>query len=161
MENLKQEFTMYPIGHVNASESAFSIQIYKDFRNGLKQTDQFSHVLIFWWASEQDNEKSRKMIETDLPYAPGIEAGVFACRSEFRPNPIAVTACSIIGMDIEKGLIHVPYMDAFDQTPVVDIKPYISVSDRVRDAKAAPWAEEWPQWYEDGYKMEEIFAKFA
>ncbi|MCP4020619.1 MAG: SAM-dependent methyltransferase [Desulfobacteraceae bacterium] len=161
MGNLKKTFTMFPIGHVNASEDAFSLQIYEDYRNALKKTDQFSHILVFWWVTKQDNEKSRAILETPLPYADNMNAGVFACRSEYRPNPIAVTVCAILDMDWEKGVINVPYMDAFDKTPIVDIKPYIPVSDRVREAAAAPWMETWPQWYEDAYKLQEIFEQLA
>jgi tRNA (Thr-GGU) A37 N-methylase len=63
-------------------------------------------------------------------------------------------------MDMERGLIRVPYMDAFDKTPIIDIKPYFPVSDRVREVRVAPWAENWPGYFEEAYKMEEIFSKF-
>ena len=57
-------------------------------------------------------------------------------------------------------MIKVPYMDAFDGTPVIDIKPYFPVSDRVMRATTAPWASDWPDCYEEAYKMEEIFSQF-
>lgn len=151
---------IYPIGHVNADKTQFSLQIDPPFRQGLKMLDQFSHVLVFWWANEQDSPQKRKTLLTALPYAPGQEAGVFACRSEFRPNPVALTVCACLQIDMEKGLIQVPYMDAFDKTPIIDIKPYFPVSDRVREARVAPWAKDWPSCHEEAYKMEEIFAKF-
>ena len=156
----KEVYEIFPIGHVNADETKFSLQIDPPFRQGLKMMDQFSHILVFWWAAGQDSTQKRETLLTSLPYAPGVEAGVFACRSEFRPNPVAFTVCACLQINIEKGLIHVPYMDAFDKTPIIDIKPYFPVSDRVRDVKVAPWAKDWPSCYEEAYKMEEIFAKF-
>ena len=153
-------YEIYPIGHVNAAEMEFSLQIDAPFRKGLKMLDQFSHILVVWWADRQGTVKKRETLLTSLPYAPGIEAGVFACRSEFRPNPVAITVCACFQIDVEKGLIRVPYMDAFDKTPIIDIKPYFPVSDRVREVKVAPWAKDWPAFYEEAYKMEEIFSKF-
>lgn len=158
--NETEIYQIRPIGHVNATEMEFSLEIDAPFRKGLKMLDQFSHLLVVWWADRQDTVKKRETLLTVLPYAPGVEAGVFACRSEFRPNPVALTVCACLQIDVEKGLIRVPYMDAFDRTPIIDIKPYFPVSDRVREAKVAPWAMDWPDCYEEAYKMEEIFAKF-
>lgn len=159
--NEKRVYEIYPIGHVNAQENEFSIEIHKPFRDGLKMLNQFSHLLAIWWAHGQDTAPKRDILLTCLPYAPGVEAGVFACRSEFRPNPLAISVCACLDVDVEKGLIVVPYLDAFDQTPIIDIKPYFPVSDRVRDARVAPWARDWPGCYEESYKMEKIMAKFG
>lgn len=153
--------TLSPIGHVHVAENSFAIHIHGAFRPGLEKLDRFSHVLVLWWASQQDAPQSRRTLQTPLPYADGTVAGVFACRSEFRPNPIAVTICEVLHLDMAGGVITVPYIDAFDATPVLDLKPYFPVSERVREARVAPWAEEWPQCYEESYKMAEIFAKFG
>ncbi len=155
-----QIYSIHSIGHVNANNHGFNLEIDEPYRKALKMVDHFSHVLVTWWASEQDNPTQRKLLETTLPYAPGVTAGVFACRSEYRPNPVAITVCACLNIDMEKGIIIVPYMDAFDKTPIIDIKPYFPVSDRVKKVKVAQWAKEWPDCYEDAYKMEEIFAKF-
>jgi len=40
---------------------------------------------------------------TELPYAPDVETGVFACRSEYRPNPIAVTTMMVLSVVIKKS----------------------------------------------------------
>jgi tRNA (Thr-GGU) A37 N-methylase len=120
--------------------------------------DQFSHIMIFWWADKVDTPQYRNIMKTELPYAPGIEAGVFACRSEYRPNPIAVTLMAILSVDIEKGIVLLPWIDAFDGTPVLDLKPYIPISDRIRDFKVAPWLSDWPDWMEDA---PEYFAQHA
>lgn len=161
MEDLRnQTFAIKPIGHVNATKETFSIQIFEDHRKGLHLMDKFSHFLVFWWANGHDNDQSRSTLETQLFYADGLTAGVFACRSEFRPNPVAVTICTIIDMDVDSGLITVPYMDAFDKTPVIDLKPYFPVSDRVNKTRVPDWVKEWPQCYEQAYKLEALFASF-
>ncbi len=144
-------YKLFPIGKVRASdeEQSYILQIDEPYRSALKQLDQFSHVMIFWWADKMDTEKYRQMVTTELPYAPGLEAGVFACRSEYRPNPIAVTTMMMLDVDVEEGLVVLPYIDAFDGTPIIDLKPYIPISDRIRDYNVAEWFADWPEWMED------------
>lgn len=161
MNETNNHFILNPIGQVHVTKEKFSIEIAKPYRAGLKELNHFSHVIVSWWATEQDNSQSRAIIETKLPYASNIVAGVFACRSEYRPNPIGITVCYCQNIDLEKGLIEVPYIDAFDKTPVIDLKPYFPVSDRVRDFKVPSWVENWPEWYEDAYKLQELFANMA
>ncbi len=158
MTKTKDRFFISPIGYVQNDEKTFKIKLNEKFKPGLWRLNEFSHIMVIWWATEQDRDQQRRILTTELPYAPGTQSGVFACRSEFRPNPVAVTVCQCLGIDEEKGLISVSYMDAFDKTPVIDIKPYFPVSDRVMTASVAPWAKEWPDCYEEAYKMAEIFA---
>lgn len=145
------DIQLHPIGRVSvdAAQGVFCLKVDEPFRNGLLHLDYFSHAHIVWWAHEHDNPKSRNNLVTKLPYAPGVKAGVFACRSEYRPNPIAMTICPVLGVDIESGVVHLAYIDAFDGSPLLDIKPYIPVSDRIREVKVAEWFSEWPGWYED------------
>jgi tRNA (Thr-GGU) A37 N-methylase len=37
-------------------------------------------------------------------------------------------------------------IDAFDGTPIVDLKAYLAICDRVREVRHAPWLEGWPEW---------------
>jgi len=144
-------YQLDPIGTVSASdeEERYTLQIDEAYRPALKALDQFSHALIFWWADQMDSREMRNELTTELPYAPGVEVGVFACRSEYRPNPIAVTTMPILDIDLEKGVVTLPWIDAYDGTPVIDLKPYIPISDRIRDYQVADWASDWPEWMED------------
>ena len=59
--------------------------------------------------------------------------GVFATRSTFRPNPLGLSLVKLESIDTSKGVIlHVSGADLIDQTPIVDIKPYL------------PWVESEP-----------------
>ena len=158
-ENSKT-YQLHPIGWVSACDEtgSYLLQIDEPYRPALKQLDQFSHILIFWWADQMDIEKYRSIMTCELPYASGVEAGVFACRAEYRPNPIAVTTLPVLSVDVENGLVVLPWIDAFDGSPVLDIKPYIPISDRIRDFKVAPWLADWPEWMEDAA---EYFAEHA
>ncbi len=153
MDQKKEEckIQLKPIGKVvcNESEGRFLLEIDEGVRTGLKALDQFSHVLVFWWADQMDRENYRSIVTAELPYAPGVEVGVFACRSEYRPNPIALTIVPILDIDVEKGVVVIPWIDAFDGSPIIDLKPYIPICDRIRDVKVADWMSEWPMWMED------------
>ncbi|MHC1784851.1 MAG: tRNA (N6-threonylcarbamoyladenosine(37)-N6)-methyltransferase TrmO [Anaerolineaceae bacterium] len=153
---MSQDITVHAIGHVKAEEGNFEIHVLPHFAPALEKLEDFSHVMILWWADRQDPVLGRNTLTVELPYAPGVQAGVFACRSEYRPNPIGVTVMPILGIDQEKGVLTLPWIDAFDGTPVLDLKPYLPVSDRVRDVKVADWMQDWPVWMEDAG---EFFAK--
>jgi tRNA-Thr(GGU) m(6)t(6)A37 methyltransferase TsaA len=147
----KCKIQLKPIGKVvsNESEGLFHLEIETAYRAGLKGLDQFSHVLVFWWADKIDREESRSIVTAELPYAPGVEVGVFACRSEYRPNPVAVTIVPILSINEQEGIVVFPWIDAFDGSPVIDLKPYIPICDRIRNIKVPDWIADWPMWMED------------
>ncbi|MFW6261419.1 MAG: TrmO family methyltransferase domain-containing protein, partial [Spirochaetota bacterium] len=70
--------------------------------------------------------------------------GVFAVKSPMRPNPIALTIVKIIAVDRAAGTIEIARIDAFDDTPVLDIKGYMPAVDRVANARVPEWASAWP-----------------
>jgi len=137
---------MYPIGYVRRMDEDVTLEIQDPYRPALRRLEEFSHVMVFWWADRHDNEKSRSMMETKPPYARQESVGVFATRAEYRPNPVAMTTCEIREVDREKGIVRVVNIDAYDGTPIVDLKAYFPVCDRVEDVRVPKWAEDWPEW---------------
>ena len=156
VNNPLQSYQLRPIGTIRSVEGDFRLEILEPYRPALKELACFSHVMIFWWADRHDNPQDRTITTTQLPYAPGVEAGVFACRAPYRPNPIALTTMLMLDVDLENGIVHLPWIDADDGTPLLDLKPYIPISDRIRDVSVARWFADWPQWMEDAG---EFFAK--
>ena len=53
--------------------------------------------------------------------------GTFALRSPVRPNPIALATVVITGLD--RNMVGIDAIDAFDGTPILDIKPWLSTVD--------------------------------
>ena len=137
---------IHPIGTIRRSGDSVSLEILEPFRPALKQLEHFSHVMVFWWADKHDNEKSRSIMQTEPPYAEGKVTGVFATRAEYRPNPIAVTTCKLLAVDGGSGIVQVADIDAYDGTPIVDLKAYFPVCDRVREARIPEWLADWPDW---------------
>lgn len=141
--------TLHPVGTVRREGDSVWIDIDAPYRKALMELDQFSHIIVMWWASGHDNEESRAILQTELPYAPGVIAGVFSCRAEYRPNPLAITTCKLLSLDIESGRVEIVAIDAYEGSPVVDIKPYIGVVDRVEHITVPDWYEGWPVWMPD------------
>jgi len=139
-------FHIHPVGHIRRRADRVRVDILAPYRPALKQLGHFSHVLVLWWADRHDNQKSRNYLQTEPPYARGRMTGVFATRAEYRPNPIALTTCKLVGVDEENGVVRLAKIDAFDGTPVIDLKAYFPVCDRVADARLPEWLSGWPEW---------------
>lgn len=145
---------MQPIGYVRSTGERSYLEILEAYRPALEKLERFSHLLVLWWAHELDGEEFRVLLQCMPPYAGGEVVGVFACRSPYRPNPVSVTTCKMLSVDQELGRIAVDNMDAGDGTPIVDLKAYFPVADRVREASVAEWARDWPQWLEEAHLLD-------
>ena len=139
-----------PIGRVETSADGHVIRLDPEFKDGLLSLDGYSHVTVLWWAHLFATDENRRMLQMDAPYTNGPERiGVFATRSPVRPNPIAISHVAVGAIDYQAGSITVPYIDAENESPVLDIKPYCPSEDRIRDAAVPGWCDHWPKWYED------------
>ncbi len=147
----KPDIRINPIGHVSSRQGSFILQIDGPFRPGLKQLDAFSHVHVLWWGDKSDNPEARSTMTCYPPYAEDVLTGVFACRSEYRPNPILMTTCTILDVDEDNGTVQVAWIDALDGTAILDLKPFMSVSDRPEEVRMPDWLSHWPEWIPTGY----------
>lgn len=153
---VKSAFEVIPLGVVARDHESVTLHIEPAFRPALRELGTFSHVMVFWWADRFDTPEFRTMMQCDPPYAPGHTSGMFATRSPIRPNPLMMTTCRLLAVDEENGLVTVADLDAVDGTPIVDIKAYFPVCDRVKDASIPAWLAGWPEWMpENGIGLEE------
>ena len=105
-----------------------------DTQDALRGLEQFSHIWIVFMFHETARETWKATVRP--PRLGGNERiGVFASRSNYRPNPIGLSAVELVG--IEGTALHIAGGDFLDQTPVLDIKPYIPYADSIPDASAA------------------------
>lgn len=102
----------------------------------IRGIEQYSHLWILWGFSENENAQKHPTVRP--PRLGGNErVGVFATRSPFRPNNIALSCVKLIKVDkngSEYSLI-VDGADMLNGSPIYDIKPYIPYTDSVPDAK--------------------------
>lgn len=91
------------------------IHVYKEYEDGLKGIEEFSHLIIIYYLHLA---KFNGLIKNKR----GIEVGVFATRSPNRPNPIGISVVELIRRS--GNVLVVKRINAFNGTPVLDIKPY-------------------------------------
>ena len=122
------EFRMSPIGAVQKEDGRTALVLRPAFEPALLGLDGFSHVWVLWWFDRNDTPAQRSILrvhprgDRENPLT-----GVFATRSPVRPNLIAKTLCRIVS--VTNNVVEVDDIDAFDDTPILDLKPYIPGND--------------------------------
>ncbi len=145
-----EQFTVNQIGKIKNNGGEITIELEQKYIPALKGLDGFSHLNVFWWFDDCDNEISRNSLEALSPYKGSPEVmGTFATRSPMRPNPLALTTVQILFIEPDMGIIHIPYIDANDNTPVIDLKPYTPSLDRIENPKVPEWCSHWPKSVEE------------
>ncbi|MCK5516240.1 MAG: tRNA (N6-threonylcarbamoyladenosine(37)-N6)-methyltransferase TrmO, partial [Desulfobulbaceae bacterium] len=97
--------------------------------------DGFSHIWVHFFFHQVVEEGWRPTVRP--PWLGGKKrVGIFATRSPHRPNHIGMSAVKLVDIRREKKtyLIEVTGVDFLDQTPVLDIKPYVPYCDSVETA---------------------------
>jgi tRNA-Thr(GGU) m(6)t(6)A37 methyltransferase TsaA len=147
---------VFPVGYVRRENGRTVLEVLPDFAPALKELEHFSHVQVFWWFSQFEDEMYRQVTQSEhAPYEAPV-LGVFACRSPVRPNPIGLTTAKIRHIDHDEGRVEIANIDAFDGTPILDLKAYVPGCDRVRNVRVPDWASDWPRWLpEEGLGLEE------
>lgn len=103
-----------------------------EYRNAdaLRGLEGFSHLWLVWVFDQAIRETWSPTVRP--PRLGGnTRMGVFATRSPFRPNPIALSCVRLAGMEetAEGTVLRIRGADLMDGTPILDIKPYIPYAD--------------------------------
>ena len=109
------------------------IEIYKDYCEGLKDIDGFSHLHIIYWLHKSEGFST--LVKT--PWDDDLH-GIFTTRTPHRPNPIGHSIVDLVKR--KENILTVKRLDAIDGTPVIDIKPYIKSLDIKENVKTG-WME--------------------
>jgi tRNA-Thr(GGU) m(6)t(6)A37 methyltransferase TsaA len=142
------EYVLRPIGRVRNQvkewvdvaweELESEVALDPRWAEGLDGLEEFSHIWVICWldrlTEEERGGRCRVHPERRQELRP---VGLFATRSPRRPNPIAITAVRLLG--IEGTVLRVKGLDMLDGTPVLDVKPYLAQGDRI----AGTWSPLW------------------
>jgi tRNA-Thr(GGU) m(6)t(6)A37 methyltransferase TsaA len=80
-----------------------------------------SEIWVLWWFDRNDTPEKRSVLQVHPQGNPQRPlTGVFATHSPVRPNLIAMTRCKIVS--VKDNVIEIESIDAFPDTPVLDIK---------------------------------------
>ena len=140
----RQQIVLNPIGIVRTdaigNEVKDKTKISKIILNpelvdALDGVEGFSHVFVLFWLNEVASQpralKFHPRGRKDMPLL-----GVFALRTNQRPNPIGLTLVELL--KVEGNTLTIRGLDAYDGTPVLDIKPF-DMWDCVKNARVPEW----------------------
>ncbi len=106
------------------AEGDFRIIIDSQYEEGIQGLDRFAYAIVIFYL---DRSHRRESLCVTPPGGGGISVGVFASRSPNRPSPLGLSIVKI--KKVEGNTIITSCVDAFDRTPIVDIKPYFEKID--------------------------------
>ena len=140
-----EKIVLNPIGYVKTiavgeevkdKASISQIILREELTDGLDGLSGFSHLFVLFYLNEVTSSQ-RKTLKVhprgrqDMPLT-----GVFATRTMIRPNPIGLTLVELV--QVEGNVLVVRGLDAYDGTPVLDLKPY-DFWDMAKTAKVPDW----------------------
>lgn len=99
--------------------------------------EEFSHVLVLCWLDRVSRAERQRLRVRPRDRAELPEVGVFATRTQHRPNPIAATVVALLRR--EGASLLVRGLDALDGTPVLDLKPWGADFGPTAEVRVPPW----------------------
>jgi tRNA-Thr(GGU) m(6)t(6)A37 methyltransferase TsaA len=143
------DFTYHPIGLIRSLhhqpdktpiQPVFSmgcqgeVEIFEEYEPGLSDIEGFSHIILLYHFHQAKAAELRVK-----PFLQDQERGIFATCAPLRPNPIGFSVVELIKR--QGCVLMVNGLDIIDQTPLLDIKPYITRFDCLQTKKDG-WQEE-------------------
>jgi tRNA-Thr(GGU) m(6)t(6)A37 methyltransferase TsaA len=119
---------LHPVGvvkhchqEIEPPSNTVQIHIHDKFSEGLKGVDNCAFLWILFWMHKLSEEDRKKLQAHPMGDVTKEKRGVFALRSPMRPNPIGLTRVKLV--ERKGNILIVEGLDAFDESPVIDIKP--------------------------------------
>lgn len=137
-----EKIELKPIGYVKKEavdketrgpNALSKLVLRKDLAEALEGINEFSHIFVIFWMHniERMEMKAHPRGRRDAPLL-----GIFATRTPHRPNPIGLTLVKILKVD--RNVITVHGLDAFNGTPILDLKPF-DHWDTTQDIRVPKW----------------------
>lgn len=109
----------------------------ENFEQGLRGLEGFERIWIIFVLNR--NSSWKPIVSPPVQTATQKRIGVFASRAPYRPNMIGLSCVKLLS--VEGNVITVDESDILNDTPILDIKPYIPKADAFPEA-AAGWVDE-------------------
>ena len=132
-----------PIQPAGAKGKKGKIKIKEKYHTGLKDLEEFSHIHLIYLLHKVEGYN----LEVK-PFMDNTTHGIFATRSPKRPNRIGMSVVKV--NKIENNIIYVENVDILNETPLLDIKPYVPqlYEDTIDELKIG--------WFENNHKKAEF-----
>lgn len=129
------EIQNIPIQPCFANGIKGSIELKKEYIDGLSDLDDFSHIILLYHF-HLSSGYSLKV----TPFLDETSHGLFSTRAPKRPNGIGLSVVKLI--EIKKNILFIENIDIVDGTPLLDIKPWVGKFNNVSNEKNG-WLENW------------------
>jgi tRNA (adenine37-N6)-methyltransferase len=106
----------------------------------LKGLEDFSHVEILFFFHQVQQSDIVSTVRHPRNRQDWPEVGIFGQRARMRPSRVGSTVCRLVS--VSDTTVTVEDLDAIDGTPVLDIKPYMSVMGPRGEVREPGWARE-------------------
>ena len=135
---MMNHFQIFPVGFIRKQDDNVFIEIDKKYNEALLGLEQFSHINVLYWFHENDTPENRSTLQVHpCKNKKNPLTGVFATHSPLRPNLIAMSLCKILS--INETTIKIDKIDAFDGSPVIDIKCFFPTKLSIPDVIVPNW----------------------
>jgi tRNA-Thr(GGU) m(6)t(6)A37 methyltransferase TsaA len=135
---MSDSYQLKPVGIIRKEDDKVWIEVFDEFADALLGLDGFSHIYVFYWFHQNDSPEKRLTLQVHPRKDPNNPlTGVFATHSPVRPNLVALTLCRI--ESITGTQIRIQEIDAYDGSPVIDIKCYIPGAVPDNDVRLPEW----------------------
>ena len=111
-----------PIQGIFKSNVEAWVELKDKYADGLKDLDKFSHAILIYYFHKSEREEIK-----GEPFLEQNSHGIFAIRSPNRPNHIGLSIVKI--KSIKRDKMYFTEVDILDETPLLDIKPYVKYFD--------------------------------
>ena len=119
---IEPEYRIHPIGWVRKTPGRTVIEVNEEYLPALLGVDQLDSIWVLYWFDRNDTPQQRAILQVHPRRNPANPLrGVFATRAPVRPNLIALSRCRVLS--VRGNVIEIDDIDAFADTPILDIKP--------------------------------------
>ena len=115
-------YEVRPIGWIRKADGRTIIEVARQYRPALLGVEDLEAIWVLYWLDRNDTPDKRSILQVHPRGNPENPLrGVFATRAPVRPNLIALSRFRVLS--VNDNLIEIDGIDAFRDTPVLDIKP--------------------------------------
>lgn len=118
-----------PIQPKGAAETEGRVEIFDEYAGGLADLEGFSHIYLIYLF-----HKATRTELSVIPFMDTVRRGVYSTRSPLRPNHLGLSLVQMTS--VQNNFLNILGVDILDNTPLIDIKPYIPAFDHVENAES-------------------------
>jgi tRNA-Thr(GGU) m(6)t(6)A37 methyltransferase TsaA len=126
-------------GYDEWRDTESDVVVCEEYQEALLGLDEYSHIEVLFYLHKMDKPFNARIHPTGNPVYPLV--GVFATRTPNRPSRLALTTCRLLS--INGNVVRVRGLDAYDGSPVLDIKPHFGL--KSNEVKVPNWVKELDQ----------------